>query len=53
MYMKTEETIHSIKKEVKDAVTIKTHYKGFIEGCKDSGNTEETCETFTDAYLLA
>lgn len=25
------------------------YYKGFIDGCKDAGNTEETCERFTDA----
>jgi hypothetical protein len=24
------------------------YYKGFIDGCKDAGNSEETCERFSD-----
>jgi hypothetical protein len=26
----------------------KPYYEAFIIGCKDAGNTEEICETFTD-----
>ena len=24
------------------------YYEGFIQGCKDAGNTKDTCELFTD-----
>jgi len=38
MDMKTEETIHLIKKEVKDAVTIKTYT---IKGSQKAVKTQE------------
>ncbi|MGH9984576.1 MAG: hypothetical protein ACRD8W_11540 [Nitrososphaeraceae archaeon] len=39
-----------ISKELKSCDKLKqdTYYLSFINGCKDTGNTEETCKRFTD-----
>ncbi|MGH9984057.1 MAG: hypothetical protein ACRD8W_08885 [Nitrososphaeraceae archaeon] len=45
-----EECIVDIPEDIKYGSEFnEPYYEAFIYGCQDAGNTEETCERFTDA----